>query len=527
MTDAQPPMPPASAPRLAARLRTLARTDAVLRPVGGAAPLLVWPACAAAAVALHAAGHPMAGILAALAAPPAQALAARLRRPAGELAAAGAVLTRPEAEAVAAARLDHDARTGRATAALLLQITEPVHSAGWTDAEAERAMILLRDRVAAALRERDAVFRLGDRTVAAVLHPARRVDLDVVLGVADRMQAAVAEPLSIDGRAFHLASHVGICTGAMAPRPDGAALLSAASCALREAIRHEAGAARVFTPELRREEETGHRLARQVGPALESGEIRAWFQPQVDARTRRLAGMEALVRWHHPDLGVLPPARFLPAIGVAGLDAALGERVLRDALAALEAWDDAGFGVEQVGINVSKAELRDPHLADRFVWEIDRCGLPPERIAVEILETVTAEDADDVVLRNLRSLRAAGLRLDLDDFGTGAAAIRQIARFGAHRIKIDRSFVAGIERDPETRRIVAAILGLAAEMGIDTLAEGVETEAQAEVLAEMGCRQLQGYAIARPMPLAATLAWARNRSPARPCLAEVRPHGTA
>ena len=398
----------------------------------------------------------------------------------------------------------------------------------WTGADADRAMDVLATRARAALRDADAVFRLGDRTLAVLVQASRRADLDLGLAVADRLQAALAEPVPLAGRVWRADAHVGLCSDVMAPERSGAGLLGGAACALDAARVHEAGAVRAFTPELRIDVETGHRLTRQVPDALAEERIVAWFQPQVEAGSGRLRGFEALARWDHPDLGLLAPRQFLPAVAAAGQDVALGERVLRAALAALAAWDGAGLGAPRVGVNFSLEELRDPRLAERVAWEVDRAGVDPDRVSVEILETVTLEGAEETILRNVRALKAAGLRLDLDDFGTGAASIAHIARFGVHRIKIDRSFVAGLGApDGEADRMIAAILRLAAELGIETLAEGVETDAQAARLAEMGCAQLQGFAVARPMPLADTLAWARRRAPPAPDLARLVPAGRA
>ena len=440
-------------------------------------------------------------------------------------------LGRGEAQRIADDVLRECRRSGWATAALVMQVTGPgLHGGDWGQRGSERAMQTLTRRARTAMREFDAVFRLGDDTIAVILHPTRRADLDVAMTIADRLQSAMAEPLSVEGRAIRVGARIGICTHVMAPERTGAAMLSAASCALGIAARHEEGAVRAFTPEMQAEVETGHALAVQVGRAIEKGEIRPWFQPQVDARTGALTGFEALARWYHPELGVLAPGQFLDAVEATGHGAALGERMLRSSLEAMEAWDRAGLDVPHVGINFSMDELRDPRLAERVVWEADRFDVAPSRISVEILETVTLASAEDAIMRNVDRLREAGFQLDLDDFGTGAAAISHIARFGVHRIKIDRSFIAGIEVEGERRRVVAAILSLAAQLGIATLAEGVETDAQAEALAAMGCGHLQGYGVAKPMPFEETVVWARRRARAAaasagPDLRTVRPQG--
>ena len=442
-------------------------------------------------------------------------------------------LGRGEAQKLADAILLDCARSGWSTAALMVQVAGPgLRGGDWGQRTSERAMQALARRARIAMREQDAVFRMGDDTVAVILHPTRRADLDVAMMIADRLQAAMAEPVSVEGRAIRVSCRVGICTQIMAPERTGTALLSAADCALRIAARHEEGAVRAFTPEMQAEAETGHALTLQVTRAIDTGEIRPWFQAQIEARTGALSGFEALARWYHPELGVLAPGQFLDAVEAAGRGAALGERMLRAALEALEAWDRAGIEVPHVGINFSMDEMRDPRLAERVVWEVDRHDVASRRISVEILETVTLDGAEEVIIRNVRRLRDAGFRLDLDDFGTGAAAISHIARFGVHRIKIDRSFIAGIEREGEGRRVVAAILSLAGELGIETLAEGVETPAQAAALAEMGCGHLQGYGVAKPMPFDDTVAWVRARERGAPApgglgLASLQPRGTA
>jgi EAL domain-containing protein (putative c-di-GMP-specific phosphodiesterase class I) len=163
--------------------------------------------------------------------------------------------------------------------------------------------------------------------------------------------------------------------------------------------------------------------------------------------------------------------------------------------------------VPSLGVNFSGAELRDPHLADKIAWDLDRFDLAPARLTAEILESVLVESGDDTIPRSIAALARLGCRIDLDDFGTGNASMAALRRFSVGRIKIDRSFVTGIDENPEQRRLVAALLGFAERLGLDTLAEGVERVAEHSALAQLGCGHVQGYGIARPMPFKETLSW--------------------
>ncbi|WP_179379237.1 putative bifunctional diguanylate cyclase/phosphodiesterase [Jannaschia marina] len=425
--------------------------------------------------------------------------------------------------------LEECARRARTTAVLLLEV-DGLHIAdtGWGAEAGDRIMDRLTQRVGTALRGHDAVFRLGEEGMVILLAPTRRADLDVLMAIVDRVQSAIAEPILIDGRAVRVHCTIGICSEAMAPVRSGAAMLAAADCALRIARRQGGDAVRAFNADIQTQVETDKTLAAQVETALQNGEIRPWFQPQVDTRSGRIAGFEALARWNHPDLGVLTPDRFLETVASAGRSADLGHAILKGSLLALVEWDRAGLAVPCVGVNVSLDQLTDPRLAEQIAWQVDRYGIAPARIAIEILETVTLRDGDETIVRNIKALRDAGFRLDLDDFGTGAASIAHIARFGVHRIKIDRSFIQGIDADPKKKEVVAAILGLADRLSIDTLAEGVETAAEHATLAEMGCPHVQGFGIARPMPFDDTMPWSRkHQATSVEGLQDMRPHGTA
>ena len=453
---------------------------------------------------------------------------------AGQASAAGPAADREAMQRGAICRvvdgvLEDCARRDRTTAVIHLRADDPdLSGGGWGDDPLERALDLMVQRVRTTMRGQDVVMRAADGSVVVVLAPTRRADLDAVMGIMDRMQAAIAEPMSIGGRGLRLRASAGICSEAAAPARTGAAMLAAADCALRTARRHGPDAVRAFTPDMRDRAEGDHRLALEIDRALEAGEIVPWFQPQVDACSGRLVSFEALARWVHPELGVLPPERFLPAVEAAGRAAELGEAMLEASLAALPVWDRAGTGVARVAVNLCLDQLSDPRLADRIAWQLDRHEIESDRVVLEVLETVTLREGDETIMRNLRALREAGFPLDLDDFRAGTGPIADIARFGVHRIKIDRSFVHRVDADPEQRRVLAAILLMAKTLGIATLAEGVETEEERIALAEMGCPHLQGFAIAPPMPLEATLAW-RPPGPVRavPALAGMVPLGTA
>ena len=248
-------------------------------------------------------------------------------------------------------------------------------------------------------------------------------------------------------------------------------------------------------------------LRKQVETALDGDLSVAHFQPQLSTDTGIVSGFEALARWKHPERGLLAPAEFLSAIMSTGLSTRLGEVMLYQTLNALRAWDRAGYHVPSVAVNFCKEELRNPKLVEKLRWELDRFDLAPSRLTIEILETVIAETDNDMVVRNIAALAEIGCGIDLDDFGTGHASITSIRRFAVNRIKIDRSFITRVDADPAQQRMVTAILSMAERLGLQTLAEGVETVAEHAMLAQLGCSHVQGYVIARPMPFQDTIGW--------------------
>lgn len=248
-------------------------------------------------------------------------------------------------------------------------------------------------------------------------------------------------------------------------------------------------------------------LRRRLVEALREGEIRPWFQPQISSLTGALSGVEALVRWQDPRRGLILPGAFLPAIESHELGGELCALVLDRALEAMAGWEAEGLSVPTIAVNFTGSDLRAPDLPERISRKLRSFGLAPGRLVIEVLETVCAMGEGDQLISNLLRLEAMGCGIDLDDFGTGYASFASLRRMPVHRLKIDSAYVHQIDQDGELQRMMTAILSMARELGLDTLAEGVETEAERACLTAMGCGFLQGFGIARPMSPEAIPGW--------------------
>jgi diguanylate cyclase len=357
------------------------------------------------------------------------------------------------------------------------------------------------------------VARLEGAGFAVALGAVRRLDLEICIQLAARLQSALSQPISVMANRHYLTASIGFCLAARAPQPNGEALFEAADLAAEEALRNGPGAVRAYDPAMVRRRGDREAVAVELEKALNEGQIKAHFQPQMSTDTGEISGFEALARWLHPTRGMIPPSEFLPAVEQAGLSDRLTEVMLYQALSALSVWDKAGLKIPSVAVNFSKSELRSPGLAERLKWELDRFELEPARLTVEILETVAGETDNDVVIANIAAIGKLGCGVDLDDFGTGSGSILSLRRFAIKRIKIDRSFVTRVDEDRDQQRVVAAILSMADQMGMATLGEGVETPGEHAMLAQLGCTDVQGFGIARPMALEDTLDWvARHRA---------------
>ncbi len=362
-------------------------------------------------------------------------------------------------------------------------------------------------RLRAALRPGDLLYPLEDGSMAVVLALTPRLDLETMVRIAGRLHLVVQQPTSLSGGPVQVTASIGFCFARQLARPTGRAVLDAAQVAGDEAARFRPGAIRGYSADLAAARADRDALRAAFAKAVEHGEVRAFFQPQVSTDSGEVSGVEALVRWLHPDRGCLTPAAFLPAIDGTDLMELLGQTMLTQGLATLAELDRKGLRIPSVAVNFSALELRDPHLPDRLRWTLDRFQLAPARLTVEVLESVVSGDGDEITASNIARIAAMGCGVDLDDFGTGNASITAIRRFALNRLKIDRSFVRDVDLNRDQQALVTAILSLAEQLGLETLAEGVETPGEHALLAQLGCGHVQGFGVARPMPVDELANW--------------------
>jgi diguanylate cyclase (GGDEF)-like protein len=340
------------------------------------------------------------------------------------------------------------------------------------------------------------VARLGGDEFAVLC--TRTDGIADALRIAAALQASLEAPVSLNGVALNVEASIGVAVmGEHAQDPD--ALLRRADAALAHA-RSRGGRLQVYSPECDQFDATGLALLGQVRSALEHGEFIVYYQPKVDMHSRRIVGVEALVRWQHPEHGMLPPMRFIPLIEQTALVGPLTMHVIEQALTQLVAWRSSGIDLE-LSVNLSARNLIDAELPGRIASLLERHGIPAERLTVEVTESAAVIDRGRAVA-GLEALRASGVGVSIDDFGTGNASIEYLATLPASEIKIDRSFVTDILEDRRSEAIVRSTIELARNLELTVVAEGIESEAVMRHLATLGCDVGQGYFISRPLPAA-------------------------
>ena len=359
-------------------------------------------------------------------------------------------------------------------------------------------------RMRAASRDSDICARLGGDEFVMVMPGAGSTrDID---DMTRRILARINEPIPFEGTTIACGASAGVAVFPV-DADNATDLLVHADLALYAAKRQGGGCFAFFSDELRRELEHRKQIERDLSEAIAAEELVVYFQPQVSLVDGSIAGVEALVRWNHPRRGMVRPDEFLPVAEKAGLMPAVGRVVIRKALAEAAGWHRAGIAFGRLAINVSGTELREPDFIDFLFARLGEAGLPPDKLSLEIVESVILDDEKTGIAAKLRAIRARGVHLELDDFGTGYASLSHVSPTEIDRLKIDRRFVQNIDLDGENAKIVRAIADLARGLGIAVVAEGAETEAELSSLMSLGCNQVQGYSIAFPMPKAQARLW--------------------
>jgi diguanylate cyclase (GGDEF)-like protein/PAS domain S-box-containing protein len=349
-------------------------------------------------------------------------------------------------------------------------------------------------RLLACVRPQDTVARFGGDEFAIHLE---ELSEDEAIRVARRIAAAVAEPFDVDCVDVRTATSIGIAVAAPGDRVDD--LVNGADSAMYAAKKRGGGTYEVFIPEMRADIIDKAGLRADLERAIERDQLELHYQPILELATAEVVGFEALLRWRHPARGMLPPQDFIGLAEQTGLIVPIGAWVLREACRQACYLSESYPSLEPLGmnVNVSPRQLQHASFVDDVFRALDESDCAPERLTLEITETTGVEDAEAVIGR-LWELKGLGVRLAIDDFGTGYSTLSHVRRFPVDQLKIDRSFVAGLGHNADDTAIVANVIALAQSLGLETVGEGVETDAQMEHLIRLGCDQAQGYKWRRP-----------------------------
>jgi diguanylate cyclase (GGDEF)-like protein/PAS domain S-box-containing protein len=355
---------------------------------------------------------------------------------------------------------------------------------------------ILAERMSGCIRDGDTVARPGgDEFVLVAVEQDQESD---IYRVVHRVMTAIAQPFAIGVREFKVTCSVGIATF-----PDDGAdadtLLRNADAAMYEAKGLGRNTFRLYSPEMN--SHIGERLTleAELWRALERDELLLHYQPKVHLPTGRIVGVEALIRWNHPQRGMVPPGAFVPVAEESGLILEVGRWVIATACAQCVAWREAGLPPIPVAVNMSARQLHDPDIVKIVRTVLDMTGLAADQLEIEITESAAMLNADEAV-HFMTQLRDMGVRISLDDFGTGYSSLSYLKRLPVTGLKIDQSFIRELEHDADDAAIVRAVIAVASALALDVTAEGVETAAQVRFLNAYGCRQAQGYYFARPVP---------------------------
>lgn len=366
-------------------------------------------------------------------------------------------------------------------------------------------------RLAATARERDTVARIGGDEFVLLMEDVPSMADCAALAL--RLLAALAEPIVVQGQPLQISGSVGIAV--FPDHGEAHKLMVQADAAMYSAKRAGGNTYAVFESHMdaNAQEQLSLQLAlRQAIAGGASEQLALYYQPKFDAARGQIRGAEALLRWRHPERGMVPPDVFIPIAERFGLINELGNWVIDESCRQLQAWESQGLHM-RLSINLSVHQLRQPDLVERIARALQSHGITPDRLLCEITESVAMEDIK-TTQRAFEGLSRLGVFLSIDDFGTGYSSLSYLRQLPARQLKIDRSFIQDLELSLDARAVVDGVIKLAHALGLNVVAEGVETEAQRDILVGLSCNELQGYLFARPMPADDLSDWARGQGPA-------------
>ncbi|MGO8801156.1 MAG: putative bifunctional diguanylate cyclase/phosphodiesterase, partial [Roseiarcus sp.] len=367
------------------------------------------------------------------------------------------------------------------------------HNAG------DELLKIVASRMVKCVRATDTVVRLGGDEFVILLFDQPK-SADMASATLQKVQAAIAEPIKIEGHDLRVTCSIGL---ANYPNDgtDADALLANADAAMYRAKETGRDNFQFYTPELNTKVHEKFTLQSELRNAILRSEFVLRYQPQVDLRTGRVFAVEALIRWRHPTLGMIPPIKFIPIAEDTGMIVPIGDWVLHEACRQNKAWQDAGLPHVTICVNVSARQFKEKSLISRVVSALEDSGLEARFLELELTESLIMQDVEQAVA-TMKELQSLGVQLSIDDFGTGYSSLAALKTFPVARLKIDKSFINDLPNDENDKAVASAVISLGQKLNLRVIAEGVETDDQVAFLRANNCDEMQGYHFSKPVPAA-------------------------